>query len=160
MSAAIAAREEVGMRSVKPGRGPSMMGGIGAVIAIVFGVVWTLSAAQMGAPGFFPLFGVLFILVGVVQAVYNFKNAGSKNRFSAFDITEEGEEPDPLNERFGAEEERTGIRERAPRAIAPIAARRWKRILLIAANAARSCHGKGSRQSGKGQPLWRVLILG
>ena len=88
MSAAIAAREEVGMRSVKPGRGPSMMGGIGAVIAIVFGVVWTLSAAQMGAPGFFPLFGVLFILVGVVQAVYNFKNAGSKNRFSAFDITE------------------------------------------------------------------------
>ena len=77
MSAAIAAREEVGMRSVKPGRGPSMMGGIGAVIAIVFGIVWTLSAAQMGAPGFFPLFGVLFILVGVVQAVYNFKNAGS-----------------------------------------------------------------------------------
>ena len=50
---------------------------------------------------------MLFILVGVVQAVYNFKNAGSKNRFSAFDITEEGEEPDPLNERFGAEEERT-----------------------------------------------------
>ena len=90
------------MRSVKPGRGPSMMGGIGAVIAIVFGIVWTLSAAQMGAPGFFPLFGVLFILVGVVQAVYNFKNAGSKNRFSAFDITEEGEEPDPLNGRFGS----------------------------------------------------------
>lgn len=78
MSAAIAAREEVGMRSVKPGRGPSMMGGIGAVIAIVFGVVWTLSAAQMGAPGFFPLFGVLFILVGAVQAMYNYKMQGAK----------------------------------------------------------------------------------
>ena len=95
------------MKSIKPGRGPSMMGGIGAVIAIVFGIVRTLSAAQMGAPGFFPLFGVLFILAGVVQAAYHFKNAGSKNRFSAFDITEEGEEPDPLNERIGAEKERT-----------------------------------------------------
>ncbi len=30
------------------------------------------------------------------------KKAGSKNRFSALDITAEGGEPDPLNERFGA----------------------------------------------------------
>ena len=95
------------MRSIKPGRGPSFQSGISSVFAVLFGLLWTLMAAQSGAPIFFTLFGVLFILVGVVQAVYNFKNAGSKNRFSAFDITEEGEEPDPLNERFGAEEERT-----------------------------------------------------
>ncbi|MGN1095737.1 MAG: zinc-ribbon domain-containing protein, partial [Eubacteriales bacterium] len=33
--------------------------------------------------------------------VYNFKNATSKNRYSSFDITDDKEEPDPLNERFG-----------------------------------------------------------
>lgn len=37
-----------------------------------------MSATQMGAPGFFPLFGVLFILVGAVQAMYNFKMQGAK----------------------------------------------------------------------------------
>lgn len=31
-----------------------------------------------GRAGFFPLFGVLFILVGAVQAMYNFKMQGSK----------------------------------------------------------------------------------
>ena len=76
------------MRSVKPGRGPSMMGGIGAVIAIVFGIVWTLSAAQMGAPGFFPLFGVLFMLLAVSNAIYHFRNAKKKNRDSLYDITD------------------------------------------------------------------------
>lgn len=89
------------MKSVKPGRGPSFMGGIGAVVAIVFGIIWTIAAASMGAPVFFPLFGVIFIIVGIVQAVYNFKNATSKQRYSAFDITDDREEPDPLNERFG-----------------------------------------------------------
>ena len=39
--------------------------------------------------------------MGVVQAVYHFKNAAGKERYSAFDIVEEGEEPDPLNRRFG-----------------------------------------------------------
>jgi hypothetical protein len=44
-----------------------------------------------------------------VQAVYQFKNATSQNRYSAFDITDGNEEPDPLNERFGAHEERAEI---------------------------------------------------
>jgi len=35
------------------------------------------------------------------MTVYNFKNATGKNRYSAYDITEGNEEPDPLNERFG-----------------------------------------------------------
>jgi len=92
------------MKSVKPGRGPSMMGAIGSVAAIVFGIIWTIAAASMGAPIFFPLFGLVFIGLGIVQAVYHFNNATSKNRYSAFDITDGTEEPDPLNERFGAQE--------------------------------------------------------
>ena len=88
------------MRSIKPGRGPSKMAGFGSLFAAAFGVIWTLLAASSGAPVLFWLFGVLFVVWGVVQAVYNFRNAGSRNRYSAFDITDEHEEPDPLNQRF------------------------------------------------------------
>lgn len=90
------------MKSVKPGRGPSFMGGIGGVIFSVFAVIWTISSAGMGAPGGFSLIGVLFVCMGAGIAIYNFVNATRKNRFSAFDITDGREEPDPLNERFGA----------------------------------------------------------
>ena len=79
------------------------MGAFGSVIGVLFGVIWTGAAASMGAPPFFLLFGVLFIIVGIVQAVYNYKNATGENRFSAFDITEDGEEPDPLDRRVPAE---------------------------------------------------------
>ena len=37
------------MKSIKPGRGPSMMGGLGSIFAGVFGVIWTMAAVQMGA---------------------------------------------------------------------------------------------------------------
>lgn len=90
------------MKSVKPGRGPSAMGALGSVIAVIFGIFWTIGAASMGAPWFFPLFGVLFIIIGIVQTVYNIKNATGENRYSSFDIVEETEEPDPLNRRFGS----------------------------------------------------------
>lgn len=96
-------REVFGMKSVKPGRGPSMMSGVGSVAAIVFGVIWTLAAVAMGAPFFFPLFGVVFIGIGVAQAVYHFRNATGENRYSSFDIVDDGEEPDPLEQRFGAQ---------------------------------------------------------
>lgn len=89
------------MKSVKPGRGPSFMSGIGSLGAVVFGILWTIGAASTGAPTFFCLFGVVFVIIGIVQAVYNFKNATGKNRFSTFDITDDKEEVDPLNERFG-----------------------------------------------------------
>ncbi len=89
------------MKSVKPGRGPSMMGGIGSIFGIVFGIIWTCGAASIGAPGFFLLFGVAFIGIGVVNAVYSFKNATGENRYSDFDIVDSDEEPDPLDERFG-----------------------------------------------------------
>ena len=51
--------------------------------------------------GLFALFGIVFIVVAIVQSVYNFRNATSENRFSSFDITDASEESDPLNERFG-----------------------------------------------------------
>ena len=73
------------MKSVKPGRGPSMMGGVASVFAVVFGIIWMCGAASIGAPGFFLLFGVAFIGIGVVNA----------------DIVDSDEEPDPLDERFG-----------------------------------------------------------
>ena len=91
------------MKSIKPGRGPSMMGGIGSVAAVLFGAIWTFAAASTGAPVFFPLFGLVFIGVGIANAVYAFKNASGGNRYSAFDIVDSSEEPDPLNERFGGQ---------------------------------------------------------
>ncbi len=88
------------MKSIKPGRGPSMMGGISCIFVALFGVIWTILAASMGG-GLFALFGVIFIGYAIVQAIYNFKNATGKNRYSSFDITEGNEESDPLNEYFG-----------------------------------------------------------
>ena len=93
------------MKSIKPGRGPSAMGAMGSVAAVIFGIFWTIMAASMGAPVFFPIFGVIFILLGVVQAVYHFKNAAGKDRFSEFDIVYSREEPDPLERRFGQDRE-------------------------------------------------------
>ncbi|MDR1409179.1 MAG: zinc ribbon domain-containing protein [Oscillospiraceae bacterium] len=87
------------MKSVKPGRASSVGNAIGNIIAILFGIGWTTFAASMGG-GFFALFGVLFIIGAAANLVFNIKNATSKNRYSSFDITDEGEEPDPLNQCF------------------------------------------------------------
>lgn len=86
-----------------------MMSGVSCIFMALFGVGWTVLAASM-AP-FMAFFGVIFIAIAVVMAVYNIKNARSKNRYSAFDITEHGEEPDPLNKLYGKQrEERTAER--------------------------------------------------
>lgn len=92
------------MKSIKPGRGPSAMGFVGSIGSIVFGIFWTIYAFRIthgfgggGPMSFFPFFGIIFIGMGIVNAVYNYKNATGKNRFSTFDITEEGEEQDPLD---------------------------------------------------------------
>ena len=89
------------MKHIKPGRGPSAMGALGSVIAVVFGIFWTVSVASMGAPISFSIFDGLFVNEGSVHAVYSFKNATGENRYSDFDIVDSHEEPDPLNERFG-----------------------------------------------------------
>ena len=92
-----ASKEGYAMKSVKPGRGPSFMGGIASLFAAVFGVFWIFMTMRMGAPVIFPVFGVFFIVMGLVQAAYNFANASSKNRFSEFDIVDSKEEPDPMD---------------------------------------------------------------
>ena len=88
------------MKSIKRGRGPSMMGGVMSIFAALFGAVWIILAASIGG-GLFALFGVFFVGMAIANAVYCFKNASGDNRYSEFDITEDGEEPDPLDERFG-----------------------------------------------------------
>lgn len=72
-----------------------------SIFGIVFGIIWTGATIAMGAPFFFPLFGLAFIGIGIYNAVFNYKNATSKNRYSEFDIVDSEEESDPLNEKYG-----------------------------------------------------------
>lgn len=96
------------MTSVKPGRGPSFVGGMTSLIAALVGFVWFLSARRiMGGIGgllgpgqIFPLFGLLFTIFALANAVYNFRNATSENRHSLVDITDAYDEPDPLDPRL------------------------------------------------------------
>lgn len=88
------------MKSIKPGRGPSFMGGITSLLAGLFGVFWIIMACALGG-WFMAPFGCIFVAIAVINAVHEFKNASSPNRYSAFDIVDSDEEPDPLNERFG-----------------------------------------------------------
>ena len=92
------------MKSIKPGRGPSAMGAMGNVFAAVFGVFWTVMAASMGAYMMVP-FGLVFIAAAVAGAVYNYKNATGKNRYSTYDIVDSEEEPDPLSSSFKTEQQ-------------------------------------------------------
>lgn len=91
------------MKSIKPGRGPSMIDGIVGIFVALFGVFWTILAIGMGA-GFMAVFGIIFVIIAVIQVIYNFKNATGENRYSEYDIVEEQEEADPFNERFGKQE--------------------------------------------------------
>ena len=90
------------MKSIKPGRGSSMMSMIGSIAAGVFGLFWMVAALQMGAPVIFALFGLIFIAVAVSQAVFHYRNATQKDRYSLIDIVDAEEEADPLAERFAA----------------------------------------------------------
>ena len=40
------------MRSIKRGRGPSMMGGISSIFMALFGLLWTIIAGSIGGPFF------------------------------------------------------------------------------------------------------------
>jgi len=103
------------MYSVKPGRGPSLMGGVGSIAVAIGGICWIGFAASIGAPFFFILFGVVFVLVAIVGAIYNFSNATSRDRMSTFDITRDDEEKDPIADALGyssAERQTTSTRNR------------------------------------------------
>lgn len=53
---------------------------IGGVLILAFGGFWTVTAASMGAPFFFPLFGVAFIILGIFQAVRGLSKAEEYTR--------------------------------------------------------------------------------
>lgn len=89
------------MKSIKMGREPSFMGGIMGIVAALFGLLWTFMVMSSGG-GAFGLFGLIFVGIGILNAVRGFRNAFSKNRRSEFDIVDETEEPDPWNERFSS----------------------------------------------------------
>jgi hypothetical protein len=84
------------MKSIKPGRGPSAMNAVSEIGAAIFGIFWTVTTVKIGAPIIFPAFGILFIVMAVIGIIYNVKNTAGKNRMSMFDITENGEETDPI----------------------------------------------------------------
>ncbi|MBE6564757.1 MAG: zinc ribbon domain-containing protein [Ruminococcaceae bacterium] len=92
------------MKSIKPGRGPSFFNGVMSLVVTLFGVFWTVMAASFEP--FMALFGIAFVGIGIYNIFHHFRNAAGKNRTSLYDITEEGEEPDPFETRFGGEDGR------------------------------------------------------
>lgn len=81
------------MKRIYPGRRPSKMGFAGSIFSIAFGILWTILAFSMtrglGVIGVvFPLFGVLFVGLGIVQSVYHYKNAAGR-RASLFDVSDD-----------------------------------------------------------------------
>lgn len=89
------------MYYLKPGRGPSFLGGIGAIAAGMFGIGWTAMAMSIGASPFIVLFGVLFVFLAAGMGAYHFYNATSRNRFSQWDLTTDQEESDPISNMMG-----------------------------------------------------------
>ena len=87
------------MKSIKQGRGPSLLGGIMGIFMVLIGIVWTSIA--MRADFLFAMFGVIWTLMALTITIYNFIGATRRNRPSMYDITDGDEEPDPLNELFG-----------------------------------------------------------
>ncbi len=90
------------MKSIKPGRGPSKQSAVASAFMVVFGIIWTVAAAAMtagiGVIGLiFPLFGLVFVGMGVYNTIYHARNATGENRTSLMDIVDAREEPDPLD---------------------------------------------------------------
>ena len=56
------------MKSIKPGRGPSMMGGIIGIAVALFGVFWTIFAIAGGA-WFMAPFGIIFVVISLINQV-------------------------------------------------------------------------------------------
>jgi hypothetical protein len=50
---------------------------VGAAIAVIAGIAFSIFSAGMGAPGIFPLFGILFVVFGVFTAANGLNKASS-----------------------------------------------------------------------------------
>ena len=75
------------MKSIKPGRGKSMINGAGSVIVALVGVAWTIGAVSMGA-GYMAFFGVAFIVIALINAGEGFYNATADKRMSVADVVD------------------------------------------------------------------------
>ncbi|ADR18760.1 zinc ribbon domain-containing protein [Calditerrivibrio nitroreducens] len=80
------------MKQVKQGRVPSKIEFFSSIAAIIFAIFWIIGAVEIGAPFVFPLFGIVFIIIGIAYARYSYKNAFGEKRFSEYDIVDESEE--------------------------------------------------------------------
>ena len=61
------------MKSIKPGRGPSMLNGVSGIFMILIGIGWTIVASQLH--WLMMLFGICWTGIAISITVYNFKNA-------------------------------------------------------------------------------------
>lgn len=96
------------MKSIKPGRGPSKMSMVGGIFTALFGIFWCLIALSIGAWFMVP-FGLIFVVFSIYTVIYNHHNVTSQDRYSLYDIVDEDEEKDPLNEKYGRKAGRTGM---------------------------------------------------
>jgi len=56
---------------------PSRVGNVvGGLLAVGFGIFWTIMAVSMEAPFFMPIFGVVFVTLGAVGSIHGFYKAG------------------------------------------------------------------------------------
>ena len=74
-----------------------------------------VSAAKSGAPTPFVLMGLVFVVIAGSNVIISLMNATGENRFSLYDITEEGEEPDPLEEVLNKKEKTAAQKEEEER---------------------------------------------
>jgi hypothetical protein len=91
--------------SVKPGRGPSVLSGVFAIVFGLFSFFLVADVSANGAPGAFVAMAYLIGVFAIVGGIYQLYNAGARNRMSALDITTGGEEPDPISEAIGRRSE-------------------------------------------------------
>ncbi len=78
------------MKSIKPGRGPSLLSGIATLIGIAVIIFFATIAIKMRQT-FFLIIAGLFLLVYICFAIYHFSNAIKKNRRSILDLEEDKE---------------------------------------------------------------------
>lgn len=89
------------MYSIKPGRGPSLMGALGGIVVAIFSIAISVIAASEGGPSIFIFFPATFAIFAIIGVIYNFYNATQKDRMSTLDITTDGEESDPVAQAMG-----------------------------------------------------------
>lgn len=90
------------MPSASSGRGPSVaMGILSGLFGLAFAVFWTVMAARTGAPTFFVLFGVGFIVLILFGTIKHVSNLARKPPMSDLGIPPQVRKPDPIARAFG-----------------------------------------------------------